>query len=504
MPTTADTVAPGTKKSSKNKVLARIADLRKSDPKLWDALNIIITDLDAIVIQLNPVVAASKLFVASVALPPPVLTFNYTLSLVSINFTWSEPSPKGSTVFYEIRRGSTWASAALEIRTPSLGAALNPTAVGSQEYLIKTLNAAGVESTDTASVTVVVPALGTPVVSAQVIDNNVLLSWPAPSSSFSIVDYEIFKDGVSQGVIAGTWFNLFETVAGTYLYGIEARDIFPNTSPRGTVSAVVNEPPDFELHSELTPDLTTGVHSNSYLESTDGKIYGPADITEQYQVHFSDHSWADPQAQVDDGGAGRLNMFIQENPLTALWTSAEMDIGIILKNVIINYNHVAETIAGTTDPTITIEMRGGDTPGSGSWVGGFSQFFVSVRYVSVRVTITAAGASPRDSMARFNNASMLVSVKNTIDGNVMTCLGGDAAGTQVDMPGVAANGHGTKTFSDVASITLTPIETNNLAVTAIYDFVDAANPTDFKILCYDSAGRRVDAVVSWKVRGIQA
>ncbi len=53
--TTSDVVAPGQRKSAKDKILARIGDLRQSDPKLYEAMRMMAEDIDAAVKQLNPV-----------------------------------------------------------------------------------------------------------------------------------------------------------------------------------------------------------------------------------------------------------------------------------------------------------------------------------------------------------------------------------------------------------------------------------------------------------------
>ena len=55
-------------------------------------------------------------------------------------------------------------------------------------------------------------------------------------------------------------------------------------------------------------------------------------------------------------------------------------------------------------------------------------------------------------------------------------------------------------FIDVASIAVTPAATS--AVIAVYDFVDVANPTSFKVLLFNTAGTRVSGSFSWSARGV--
>ena len=55
------------------------------------------------------------------------------------------------------------------------------------------------------------------------------------------------------------------------------------------------------------------------------------------------------------------------------------------------------------------------------------------------------------------------------------------------------------TFVDVEAINVTPSGTT--ARIAIYDFVDAPNPTSFKVLLFDTSGNRVSGDFSWQARG---
>lgn len=55
-------------------------------------------------------------------------------------------------------------------------------------------------------------------------------------------------------------------------------------------------------------------------------------------------------------------------------------------------------------------------------------------------------------------------------------------------------------FIDVQSITVTPATT--AAVISVYDFNDVPNPTSFKVLLFDTAGNRVSGNFSWSARGV--
>jgi hypothetical protein len=88
------------------------------------------------------------------------------------------------------------------------------------------------------------------------------------------------------------------------------------------------------------------------------------------------------------------------------------------------------------------------------------------------------------------NLQLRLDIKHGIDGGRVSVSAADVGGTEVFF---------TKVFRDVDSITVTAegaVEQN-----AIYDFVDVPNPVSFKILLYNTAGQRIDGIVSWKARG---
>lgn len=493
-------IEPGEYQSKKDKILSRIAGLQKTQPRLYEALRLLTDDLDHVVLQLNPIQAVTDRAQAALEVPPTPSLLAYTFTGTALVLNWLPADPAGSTFFYELREGEIdWETADFILRTPSLSAALDPIN-GSVTYRLKSLNSQRTESPAELTLVVPAPSISTPSVSAQVIDNNVLLSWTEPTSDFNIAKYEIYKNGNKIGETLGTFIAIFETVSGTYTYGVKAVDIGGNTSLEGTVDATVDQPPDFELLTSVDFDLSAATLVNMYYENADSRIYGPVDITETFQDHFDDHLWADPEDQVNAG----YDIFIQENEGPGTITTEEEDLGSTLNNVIVNVAYSNETLPNTYDPTIQVEIRGSTTPGGGSFVSGASQFFTSVRYVTVRITVTGGGADTADSMCKIWGLQAKVDVKYAVDGNVIAVNGTDVGGTEVEIPGDAASGHGTKTFSDIDSITLAPLDDNDQAITAIYEFTDVANPTEFYIYCFDNAGRRVDATVSWKVRGILA
>ena len=111
-----------------------------------------------------------------------------------------------------------------------------------------------------------------------------------------------------------------------------------------------------------------------------------------------------------------------------------------------------------------------------------------MRYVKVKITFT--GASPT-ALLEFYDLRVDLNVKSEVDSGQVNADKDDVGGTLVLF---------NKVFKDINSITVDADSIEPLYI--IYDFLDIPNPTSFKVLVYDSSGKRVDYLVSWKARGI--
>lgn len=113
-------------------------------------------------------------------------------------------------------------------------------------------------------------------------------------------------------------------------------------------------------------------------------------------------------------------------------------------------------------------------------------FASGFRYIKFRLVVTSdTKGFMRISGIRYNADTKL---KN--ESGMITCNAADAGGTTVTF---------NTAFFDVASIDVTARGTT--PITAMYDFVDAPNPTSFKILLFNSAGARVSGPASYSIKG---
>lgn len=464
-----------------------IQSLQLKDSRLYDALVVMNRSLLEIWNELNPIIAAQNAAATAVTTPPDVVTsFDFTITKQSIHLFWS--SADGSAVFFEIRDstgGLSWDNSPFVVRTPSLSADLNPRVPGTYTYLIKSINASGTYSTASRILSLTISPIGAISLTAIVIDNNVQLKWTEPTAPFNIAYYKLYRGGVFQGTKSGTFTVIFETVSGTYTYGISAVDIAGYESAISTVSALVNQPPDFVLQDSRISTFS-GTKTNCRLEGV--RLLCLINTTENFEDHFivgseTGKPWASPQAQVTAG----YPIYIQPAKTTGSYQEV-IDYGGIFTNVIITLSWAFEIVTGSFTISSTLEVSNDNITYS-SPVAGPSVFFTSVRYL--RLTINFTGIDDK-ALMYFSDLKIAMSVKQITDSGNVSALASDTNGTTVNF-NVA--------FKDVNGITLDAVAVKK-DVTAMVDFTDVPNPTNFKVYVFDAVGQRVDATVGWVARGV--
>jgi len=473
--------------SHRDQVANLLATYRTKDPRLVQIIETLMDDLHDTIVTVNPIKeAVTASGIGDTTPPDNISVINVTLLPFSILIEWA--SVAGASL-YEIRQGSSWDSATFILNTTSLAASLNPLPTGSHDYLIKSISVSGIYSIDPIAFQIVVPPLGLMTLTSSVIDNNVLLYWTLPTSSFFIDHYNLYRDSNLLGEVKGTFASRFEVVSGTYIYEVEAVDIVGNVSPKASTSASVRQPPDYTLLFSRLIDWSA-TKTNCAIVNIDGvnKLVACVDVVETYENHFLNGPggpWSSPQAQVTAG----YERYIQENLLTGSYEE-DYDYGAVINNVIVNYLYVKEIFSGTGDVTVELKtyykLNIGD-----AWTGplnGPSAFITSFRYLR---SIMEFSALNDDSMIAVSSFYIKVDVKREVDSGWVDVLASDTTGTVVNF---------TKTFKDVDGIECTADSVS--PITVIVDFVDVPDPTSFKILCFDSAGRRVDQLVYWIARGI--
>ena len=466
--------------SNITQIEALIYGIQFKDPRLADALRLITDEVKTINNELFPIVSPGVTqSVPVVVTVTPLVEIRYQLYPTYIYLNWDKPGDDAYS--YEVRRGAVWATADRVLITQSLSCNLTPLTVGTHTFRIKVNDILGNQSAEK-TVDVIIPALGNVVVTFQSVEHNVLFYWTAPTSSFTISHYELYRTGVLIGEIYGTFTTYLETAAGTYAYAVVAVDIAGNRSSLSAViSVTLTGTSDFVLVASQTDTAFAGTKVNASIVS--GGLILPVDADETWTEHFVDNSFASPAAQITAG----YPVFIQPTETTASYQKV-FDFGTILTNTTVTISYLLTALIGTvtTDPTIEVSD---DNITYSTHVHTTSYAFASARYV--RVTLYFTPTSVGHDLALLESLTANLSVMLEQDGGSISALSSDATGTVVLF---------NKSFLDVVSITLTPLSFE--PTQAIYDFTDIPNPTQFKVLVYDSTGNRISKTVSWKARGV--
>lgn len=420
------------------------------------------------------------------AAPSDVTGFSATIdSMIGIILSWTSV-PDLDVDQYEIRRGASWTAGTVVTRVKANTYKVGTISGSSQTYWVKAIDTTGNYSNNAASLTTSITIPTAVTMTAQVVDNNVLLSWGAASSTLAIDYYEI-RRGASwaAGTVVGrvsnaTFTTLFETSSGAYTYWIAGVDIGGNVGAQTSVAASVNQPPDYVLLLNAISTFS-GTKTNSIMQ--DGVLYMGVDTVTTYQAHFTNNSWASPQDQITAG----YPYFIQPTANTSSYEEV-IDYGstIPASKVSLVSTYSVGFGSATVTPTISVS----NTSNTGPWTNYANVtevYATTFRYIKIRYDVAGAAG---DDIVQFNSIVTKLDVKQKDDYGSVACASTDAGGTTVTF---------NKPFNAITSINLTPAGTT--ARYCIYDFTSIPNPTTFKILLFDSAGTRMSGTVSWAARG---
>jgi predicted phage tail protein len=469
----------------------------------------------------------------------------------NVVFSWAAIKGTLDTEFYLLKRGATWGAATTVATIKGTAYTLKADWGGTQKFWLAAVDINGTEGTpDDADVIVAVPTA--PTITQQVIDNNVLLRWNDVTQTLPILNYELRKGaswagGTVIGTKQGGFTTVFETAAGTYTYWLAGIDSAGNYGTPGSVSAVVNQPPDYILQLNQN-SIWAGNEVNIYTDPMLGQIVN-VNTTETWQSHFTSNGYTTPQDQINAG----FTYYLMPSTTTAAYEE-EFDYGTLLAGTKVSAALTSTNVVGSTTITPTIRVRGttstaatysqttttitvtstahgltvGDyvfldfttgtatddtyvvataaantftvtapsatTSGNVSWIkwttyAGLSEVFVTqFRYFRVRYDFASAGGNDLMLLTALN---VRLDSKLRNDAGSGTANSGDVGGTTVtfNVP-----------FVDVQSISVSPSSTTG--VIAVYDFVDAPNPTSFKVLLFNTSGTRVSGGFSWSARGV--
>lgn len=400
-----------------------------------------------------------------------------------IVLSWSATPGSLPTVYYEIRRGDNFGTSTFITRIQSTTYTLKADWSQSTRFWVAAVNSADVVGPGTSTDVLVPPPLQ-PVLTQQVIDNNVLLKWQDCTTALPIVYYELRKGttwatAAVIGTKQGRFTSVFEVVAGTYTYWLAGVDSAGNVGTPGSITTAVNQPPDYILQAD---HVSTFSGTKSNLVAVDGSQLGCVNTTETWQQHFANRGWNTPQDQINAG----YPFYAMPSSSTGSYEET-FDFGSVIPTSKITATLTPQAVVGTTAITPTLSVRKLVTDAWTNYAGVSEAFVSDFRYAKIRYDLTSGGG---DDLLLLNGLTVKLDVKVKTDGGSGTANAADVGGTTVNF---------TIPFVDIQSITVTPSGT--VARIAIYDFVDVPNPTSFKVLLYDLSGVRVSGGFSWTAKG---
>ena len=157
-----------------------------------------------------------------------------------VNLSWSASSASvAGPVYYRVFRNDV----AIGTKSTALSLADQPAPGASYTYKVKAVDASGVSSAFSPTITVQVPSssqLGTDttppstptgLTAVSMSARQIYLSWqPSTDNTTGTISYKIFRDGVVVTTVTDAWFIDIPAVTGTYSYTLKAIDAAGNKS----------------------------------------------------------------------------------------------------------------------------------------------------------------------------------------------------------------------------------------------------------------------------------
>jgi predicted phage tail protein len=214
------------------------------------------------------------------------------------------------------------------------------------------------------------------------------------------------------------------------------------------------------------------------------KVYSPVVAQESAAEYATRTGYASPSAAIAAG----YNYPVTPAPTTATYIET-YDYGQTIPSTVVTATLTRAAYLGnvTITPTIRYKLNFGDpwTEVPGVWQALVGNF----RYVGISLAISSSGPL---NVERLTKLTLRLDIKQKTDGGSVSCNAADAEGTLA---------YFNISFIKVYSISPSPVGT--AARYAVVNFAySTANPTQFRILLFDSAGNRVSGDVTWLAKGV--
>ena len=441
----------------------------------------------------------------SVTSPPAPTNLTAVIKGASAFVSWDEvplPTVNGKVnglpiAFYKIYRENAGATSVGTADFQQNGTSVTEEVTwtnATQKYFVRAVDINGNDGVlQDVDFTVALPSAVTNLVD-EVIDNNVLLRWTESAvgtDQLPIKHYNVYRNNLSTlvGQKLGTFTTVFEQVGGQFEYILRPVNTAGNEGTQNSVTAEVNQPPDFVLTQDFASTFN-GTIVNGFTDG--GGLFFCIDSSRTWREHFDPNN-NDTSRTFGVYGSSTIYALPSENSgsyeevidtgATIDSTRIEASIGLVS----------AETVGSglTITPHIFTSPDNSTFTSKGS--GNSNVLGQNFRYIKIQYSFVGAS---NDDLIKVNSIRVKTFLKRKTDQ-------GRVSVSQSDSQGSGKQVTFTETFIDVDAIQLTIQGSNSSAKYAIYDFVDSANPQNgFKVFLFDNNGNGVAGTVDFTVRGV--
>ena len=310
--------------------------------------------------------------------------------------------------------------------------------------------------------------------------------WTDTTATLPIQTYEI-RRGATWGTASvvgqksGNFTTITESAAGTNIYWVAGIDTAGNYGSPGSVTAQVNQPPDYVR--QLNQNSTFSGSKTNIITDASGTTLANVNTTETWTTHFTSRGWSTPQDQINAG----FIYFLTPSTTSASYVE-QVDYGAVLNATKITATLTSTVITGSTTVTPTISIKKLSTDAWTDYVGLSTIYATNFRYAQIAYDFSS---SANDDLLQLNGLNIRFDSKLINDSGTGTASSGDSGGTVVSF---------NVPFTRITSITVTPATTS--AVISTYNFTDVTNPTSFKVLLFNTSGARVNGNFGWSAKGV--
>ena len=332
---------------------------------------------------------------------------------------------------------------------------------------------------------------------SEVVDNNVLLRYAAETGSLALSHYELYKgdeletaEKYENKAGSSSFTTLFEKVAGTYTYWMIPVDMAGNKGDALSTMAIVSQPPDYILFTQISAfDTGWAGDKSGCVVTPHGHLLLPVKADETVQ-DWINNGYATVQDEIDAG----YDYWMQPGGTHARYEEV-IDYGTTLSQAIISATATPLEIDGETNAHLQLAYSADGSAWVNAAVNQEQMSAHDFRYAKITLDYNAQDG---------DDLLLLRDLQIKLDKKVLSDAGRGQAQKDDATPGTYVLFN--VDFIDVQQINV-QADTNDLPidqarkVQSVVDFLDEPYPDGFHVMFFDDAGNRLTLPFGWGATG---